>query len=70
MRISRGRKPRSQAPDAPVFEPFRYRALDLRGVLRLCGWCLLNRRRCHDSHRPYTDKNWKSYRSKQWYASL
>jgi hypothetical protein len=52
--------------DILVFESFKYRAQRLRGFLRICDWCLLRRRRCNDSHRPYTDKTWKSYRSKQW----
>jgi hypothetical protein len=52
----------------PLSSAFRYWALRLRrdGVLRLCDWCLKRRRRCHDSRRPHTFKNWKTYRRRQW----
>lgn len=52
----------------PLSAALRYRALRLRNdrVLRLCDVCLRNRRRCHDSRRPRTDKSWKTYRLQQW----
>lgn len=52
----------------PLSSAFRYRALRLRkdGVLRLCDWCLTDSRRCNDSRRPRTFKNWKAYRRHQW----
>jgi len=52
----------------PLSSAFRYRALRLRkdGVLRLCDWCLTDNRRCNDSRRPRTSKNWKAYRRLQW----
>lgn len=52
-----------RSPDLPAFESFRYRAGDLGSFLRLCDYCLRNRRRCCDSRRRWwSDHNWKSFR--------
>jgi hypothetical protein len=53
----------------PLSSAFRYRALRLRkdGTLRLCDWCLTNKRRCQDSRRSgFNPKCWKAYRRHQW----
>jgi hypothetical protein len=51
----------------PKKEPFRYRAVELKGILRLCERCLQKKRRCDESKRyKLRDRSWKSYRRTQY----
>lgn len=55
--------------DRPRFETFRFRAVRMKGDLRLCMRCLQHRR-CHDGRGYGGTRSWKQHRRTRYRPTL